>query len=1209
MYIPANMKGYDSFERVTAVRFFFFLLLVDHALAVSSTPSPKLQLPEYCARDLRVEGAINCVFRSQRNHSSRMNFTQIASDYVTSLNVACERYENQGSGVVDVDEFLRLWKLRALRLIACDFAVWYEKALGRYRDLRNLTIEAAFNKRNELGLEMDKDAFAGIPQIEMIDLSWNKIRRIPGETFCPLSNLVSLNVSHNFLEAVTELGFNDLKEKLDQPSVSCLLDIKTLDVSDNRIRVLTGYAFSKLRRLNVLDLSENEINAIADKAFHGLRSLRTLDLSNNRISALPAEVFKEAVNSLKELKLRNNSIDLLPPGLVANMNQLVALDVSSNLLTSTGLSSETFSGLIRLVLLDLSNNKIDTLDPAIFSDLYTLQILNLRYNDIATIPADTFSPMSNLHSLEVSHNRLEYLDAHSLSGLFALSLLNMDFNLLEDIHPDAFRNCSSIQDLHLSGNNFEVVPPALKDMRLLRTLDLGENQIRDFDKLNLEGMSSLYGLRLMGNEITNVTQDALIELPALQILNLAKNKIEYVEEEAFSMNPTLQAIRLDSNLLRDISKSFANATSLLWLNVSDNLIDLFDYGFLPERLQWLDLHKNSIKSLGVAPKVSKLQTLDVSFNKLTKIRGKNLPNSLELIFLNDNLITSVEPQTFFDKENLTRVDLYSNQILRMELSAFQLAQISKDRPLPEFYIGGNPFICDCTTEWLQRINHLNLKQHPKVMDLELVYCKLPYDRRRSFIPLMEAKSSQFLCSYNTHCFALCHCCDFDACDCEMTCPINCSCYHDESWSANVVDCSNSGYDKIPGRVPMDATEVYLDGNDFGELNSHSFIGRKNLEILYANNSNIEMISNNTFSGLRRLVSLHLEHNRITIFSDAVLVPIENLKELYLQHNLLEFIEDSTFLPLRYLEVLHLNNNRLKTFALWQLGRNPYLVDVMLSGNPWNCDCSYVDQAGNWMFQNKEKISDWRQITCSLGIPMITLVNGSVVYCAALTNTSSTIKVRPFGAYLPMLLATGVLSLILIGLICGALRHNRVIRAWTANRYRFRTCYKTAAFEDRQKPFDACISYSAVDEHFVSGILVPGLEASYRLCLHYRDLGEGSGMMNAIAEAAESSRRTILVLSENFLHSEWLTCEFKGALREALKRKDRSVILLLVGEACPRDLDRDLKKIISSHTVLVWGEKLFWRKLRFAMPDVSTIPALERPPLLPTPPPPPQIRWA
>ena len=94
-------------------------------------------------------------------------------------------------------------------------------------------------------------------------------------------------------------------------------------------------------------------------------------------------------------------------------------------------------------------------------------------------------------------------------------------------------------------------------------------------------------------------------------------------------------------------------------------------------------------------------------------------------------------------------------------------------------------------EWLQRINALNnVGQYPRAMDLDSIYCRLSYGRgSRSVTPLVEASSSDFLCPYRTHCFALCHCCDFDACDCEMTCPPNCSCYHDQSWSTNVVDCS------------------------------------------------------------------------------------------------------------------------------------------------------------------------------------------------------------------------------------------------------------------------------------------------------------------------------------------------------------------------------------------------------------------------------------
>ena len=63
---------------------------------------------------------------------------------------------------------------------------------------------------------------------------------------------------------------------------------------------------------------------------------------------------------------------------------------------------------------------------------------------------------------------------------------------------------------------------------------------------------------------------------------------------------------------------------------------------------------------------------------------------------------------------------------------------------------------------------------------------------------------------------------FDTCTCKMTCLDN--------------RLKMARYD------PMDATEVDLPGNRFEILGrSHSFIGRKNLKVVYLNNSNIESI--------------------------------------------------------------------------------------------------------------------------------------------------------------------------------------------------------------------------------------------------------------------------------------------------------------------------------------------------------------------------------
>lgn len=1193
-----------------------------------SVPQPlRYDAPDDCQwwiRDSAGSGnqdevALTCRLRTINSELDTTNFSVIPSEHTTSLRIECSDYVKSRSSLDD-RSFVHLNKLRELELENCKLGRWPAGTLMGLRDLRNLTVQTHNTIWPEMNLDFAADSFLPVRQLERLDLSCNNIWSFPENIFCPLTNLVSLNVSENRLQDVNDLGFREKAPGVPQPLMStaeddqphrtepahvithpCSLDIQVLDTSHNHFVLIPTSGFSVLRRLRELHIHNNEISMVADKALAGLKDLQILDLSNNKVVALPSELFKDASSSIKEIYLQNNSISVLAPGLFSNLEQLLALDLSRNHLTSAWINSDTFSGLIRLVLLNLSNNRISKLDPTFFRDLYTLQILNLEHNSLETIPADTFAPMNNLHTLIISYNRIAYLDAYSLNGLYVLSLLALDNNLLEGIHPAAFRNCSSLQDLNLNGNVLSSVPLALKGMRLMRTVDLGENLITALEEPGFRGMSNLYGLRLIGNKLQNISKRAFSDLPALQILNLARNKIERAEKGAFESSANLQAIRLDSNLLTDVSGLFANVPSLLWLNISDNQLEWFDYALIPHGLQWLDMHKNNVKELdnhyGLDLEL-RLQTLDASFNKLTKINSAAVPSSLELLFLNDNLITAVEAHTFLKKTNLTRVDLYANQIVSMDLNALRLTPVDPEKPLPEFYIGGNPFQCDCTMEWLQRINKLDhLRQHPRVMDLESIYCKLLYNRNSNYLPLIEAESSQFLCTYKTHCFALCHCCDFDACDCEMTCPTNCTCYHDQSWSANVVECSGVGYTEMPSRIPMDATEVYLDGNNFGELSSHSFIGRKNLKVLYANNSNIAAVYNHTFSGLKRLSILHLENNHIKELLGFELATLESLGELYLQNNLIHFVDNRTFSVLYHLQVLRLDGNRLHTFEVWQFSNNPYLVEIGLTDNQWSCDCHYMQKYRSWLKVNHDKVLDVRKIVCmysnvtkSLG-PRLADYNSTT--CTTYSeNSRAVVESQVMNDYLPLMLVTMCVFLASVVIVCGAFYYRRELRVWIYSRCGLRMCYKTTAFEEQQdkdRLFDAYISYSVKDEVFVSQILAPGLEGSdpgYRLCLHYRDFNVSAYVADTIIEAVESSCRTIVVLSKNFLHNEWCRFEFKSALHEVLKDRRRRLIFVVAGELPQRDLDPDLRLYLKTNTVIEWGDRQFWQKLQFAMPDVK-----------------------
>ncbi|XP_059477739.1 toll-like receptor 6 [Neocloeon triangulifer] len=1207
------------------------LLLVLAAAAVAAASaardSLRYEAPEDCQWSPRTsdEVALNCSLRTINSEFDHTNFSIIPAEHTTSLVVNCDS-EVELKSTLPEDAFAHLIRLKELTLEQCKLPKWPSGSLQGLVDLRNLTIHTGNRK---WPLEINAGSFKTIRLLEKLDLSQNNLWSLPEGLFCPLVSLVSLNVTHNRLQEIAELGFQvlDASESSTPPPksrASCGLDVQVLEASHNNFEQLPAKGLGALRRLQELRVTDNEIKSVADKALAGLKNLKVFDVSNNKLVALPPGLFKDCVD-IRELKLQNNSLGVLAPGLLAGLEHLQLLDLSRNRLSSTWLDSDTFSGLIRLVLLDISYNRITTLNPDFFKDLYTLQILNLEHNLIETLPADTFSPLSNLHTLVLSFNKLANVDPFSFNGLYALSLLSLDNNLFQTLHIDSLRNCTSLQDLNLNGNLLTNVPPALHDMRLLRTVDLGENSIEQLESPAFKGMDNLYGLRLIGNQISNLTRRSFADLPALQILNLARNNISKIEPSTFDANENLQAIRLDANLLSDMTGLFSKLPALVWLNVSDNQLSWFDYSLVPAGLEYLDLHENKIKEISNAKRrdtntALKLIKLDVSHNLLTRVGQNSLPNSVELVLLNNNQITTVDVHTFVNKPNLTRVDLYANQIVNMDLNALRLTPVKEERPLPEFYIGGNPFQCDCTMEWLQRINNLDhLRQHPKVMDIESVYCRLPYARDKSFISLIDADSSHFVCAYKTHCFALCHCCDFDACDCEMTCPNNCTCYHDQSWSAaNIVDCSLANHVRIPGTIPMDATEVYLDGNSFGELSSHSFIGRKNLRVLYVNGSRVNAIYNHTFSGLRRLEILHLEDNLLKEIKGFELQCLVELKELYLQNNKLQYLDNRTLMELKKLEVVRLDGNRLHNYPVWQLSFNNYLVRITLADNNWSCHCQYMRHFRTWLQQNLAKVSDAARISCVLRVknegesiskqlgPKFTDFNNTA--CSSMliggefldSEFDQSVTIRALRDYLPFALALLVAVTVASCLIFMAAYHRRELRLWMYSRCGVRLCYRSNANgsvvdEDTNRLFDAYIAYSLKDETWVLQMLATGLEPQYHLCLHYRNFSASSYVADTILEAVESSRRTVLILSPQFLTSEWARFDYKSAMREALQREARKskksprrLIVIFLTDVPSRDLDPDLRMYLNSAAlVLKYGDRRFWEKLRSALPAPRT----------------------
>jgi hypothetical protein len=80
-------------------------------------------------------------------------------------------------------------------------------------------------------------------------------------------------------------------------------------------------------------------------------------------------------------------------------------------------------------------------------------------------------------------------------------------------------------------------------------------------------------------------------------------------------------------------------------------------------------------------------------------------------------------------------------------------------------------------------------------------------------------------------------------------------------------------------------------------------------------------------------------------------------------------------------------------------------------------------------------------------------------------------------------------------------------------------------DERDFPHDVFISYSHADQKWVRDWLVPRLKAAgLRVCIDYESFDIGAASVNNMERAAEQSRKTLLVMTPNWVESEYAGLE-------------------------------------------------------------------------------------
>lgn len=196
--------------------------------------------------------------------------------------------------------------------------------------------------------------------------------------------------------------------------------------------------------------------------------------------------------------------------------------------------------------------------------------------------------------------------------------------------------------------------------------------------------------------------------------------------------------------------------------------------------------------------------------------------------------------------------------------------------------------------------------------------------------------------------------------CKGECPDKCFCLNRN------FHCSRKGLRHIPIGIPKNSVQIMLNENHFKytTLSKANFTDFSDLQHLYLNGCNIELIEEGTFSDLQNLIWLDLSNNRIGTITDYTFKGLRlqhlflngnrnielnsksfaglHTQGLYLQDCSLKTINPQVFEPLKNsLEKLWVNGNEIDKLDKSMLEIIKKLSFLQIGSNPLHCNCEMM----------------------------------------------------------------------------------------------------------------------------------------------------------------------------------------------------------------------------------------------------------------------------
>ncbi|XP_072048234.1 uncharacterized protein [Amphiura filiformis] len=970
--------------------------------------------------------------------------------------------------------------------------------------------------------------------VRILDLSYNELETVNGENFTLLTSLQTLNLSHNQLRLVSEMSFIHLTS------------LQNLDLSYNVIQDVTNLTFTGLNKVETLDLSVQRQLTLHGSPFLSTTSLKKLNIVYG-LSSLPPSVFS-GLHELQELDIRFNLIESFPDSVFQGLTNLVRLDAS--------------------VCLDPGLDKPSPIPAALLKDLTSLKWLDISYNQISNLPETLFSNLTSLEYLDLSNNYIPSLPETLFANLINLEYLDLRDNYISSLSETLFVNLTHLTYLDISLNYLTSTPcKAMESLRMLLTLNMSANYF-DHVTCSIENMTSLNeleasGKRFKGNdtEYWNVAKwtELITRLPSsLSTLNLVKIRSGVFQSvTAGSMKSSVSFLRIS-----DFGSICSHA---FWhLSVEDDAFSIFPY---LQNLTILNHCNMRIISTHVSRYafrgLSHLKSLYLSGIGLTEFPYdalEILAHTLEHLDLSNNNIYDINQGRHMNL-GLKSLDASMNPISYVDLGL--LGNITNVYLKDAIIISGASIAI-----YTPFINQALRTIYISAQKITTLYKSVPMCA--SYHALEEITFRKL----------------------QLNSLTLGNCSHLKLLS--IYDSGGVGFTEEIYNFPH-LKQLTLTNCKLSSINQ-IFLESASLQYLDLSGNDIGNINRNNFSSLLNLYHLDLSHNALESLPDNLFHHMANLIHLDLTGNKLANL--NSLKGLHSLQILLVSGNVLTSLPSF-LMKTPYNLWYVEFGDiSFACTCD-IQPLQHWILTDTNTI---------IGPQPLYICKSPAVR----ENNGITEFILDCSLHLENYIApsvSGLLVICLIVFITYKYRWSIHYKCWTLCCQRRYQRYidndddadiNSDDDEDVDAPYEAPImrrryhayvAYHKDNEAWINDQLIPNIEEGpeqFRLCLKERgDIPAGHYILNAICHGIKQSRKTIAVLSANFMDDGWCHYQLHFARMRMVMDNADVLILVQIGEIPDHKKTLLLRQLLCYKEVLKWpedpiGQELFWNQLKMKL---------------------------